>query len=148
MSNLIPHLVVHDGAAALDFYAQALGAQIVDRHTTPDGAKVVHGVMLIEGATVFVCDDFGDMMGPCASRSPEALRGTSVTLTLSVPDADASHRRLVAAGGTSTMEVAEQFWGSRYGKAVDPFGHEWAFNTHVREVAPDEVKAASDRHFA
>jgi hypothetical protein len=40
------------------------------------------------------------------------------------------------------MPVAEQFWGDRYGKLEDPFGHQWSVGTHVRDVSPEEMQRA------
>jgi hypothetical protein len=30
------------------------------------------------------------------------------------------------------------FWGDRYGKLKDPFGHEWSIATHKEDVTPEE----------
>ena len=40
------------------------------------------------------------------------------------------------------MEVADQFWGDRYGSIRDPFGHNWSLATHVRDMTPEEMQAA------
>jgi PhnB protein len=31
------------------------------------------------------------------------------------------------------------FWGDRYGKLRDPFGHEWAMAQHIEDVPPEEM---------
>jgi PhnB protein len=36
------------------------------------------------------------------------------------------------------------FWGDRYGKLTDPFGHQWGLATHVEDVAPDEMQRRMD----
>jgi len=41
-----------------------------------------------------------------------------------------------------TMPLADQFWGDRYGKLEDPFGHHWSVATHQRDVTPEEMKKA------
>ena len=38
-----------------------------------------------------------------------------------------------------TMEVADQFWGDRFGSVTDPFGHLWSIATHVEDVPPAEM---------
>jgi PhnB protein len=38
-----------------------------------------------------------------------------------------------------TMEVADQFWGDRFGSVKDPFGHLWSIATHVEDVPPEEM---------
>jgi PhnB protein len=49
----------------------------------------------------------------------------------------------VAAGATVAMPVADAFWGDRYGKIIDPFGHHWSIATHVKDLSLDEIKAAA-----
>jgi len=66
-----------------------------------------------------------------------------VTLHLYVADADATMAAAVAAGATVTMPLADMFWGDRYGRLVDPFGHQWSVATHVRDVSPAEMAAAA-----
>ena len=33
------------------------------------------------------------------------------------------------------MPVDDQFWGDRFGKVTDPFGHNWSIATHVEDVS-------------
>jgi PhnB protein len=48
-------------------------------------------------------------------------------------------KEAVEAGATITMEVADQFWGDRFGSVTDPFGHSWSIATHVEDVPPEEM---------
>jgi PhnB protein len=32
-----------------------------------------------------------------------------------------------------------QFWGDRFGKVADPFGHEWPIATHKQDLSPAEI---------
>ena len=84
--------------------------------------------------------------GTC--KSPETLGGTGVRITLLVDDADAIVARAVAAGARVSMPVQDMFWGGRYGKIVDPFGHEWGINQQVKEQSPEETQTAADEFFA
>jgi uncharacterized glyoxalase superfamily protein PhnB len=59
-----------------------------------------------------------------------------------VDDVDAFVKRAVAAGAKVTMPVADQFWGDRYGKLEDPFGHHWSVATHIRDVSVQEMQQA------
>ena len=52
---------------------------------------------------------------------------------------DALASQAVAAGAKVVMPVQDQFWGDRYGKLVDPFGHLWDIATHKEDVAPEEI---------
>jgi PhnB protein len=56
-----------------------------------------------------------------------------------VEDVDAVVKKAVDEGATITMEVADQFWGDRFGSIQDPFGHSWSIATHVEDVPPEEM---------
>ena len=84
--------------------------------------------------------------GTC--RSPRTLGGTGVRITLDVDDADAVVERALAAGATLTMPVQDLFWGARYGKLVDPYGHEWGINQQLRVLSPEEEAEQAKRYFA
>ncbi len=47
---------------------------------------------------------------------------------------------LICAGAAEDM-----FWGDRYGKLEDPFGHQWSVATHVRDVSPEELQQAAQK---
>ena len=38
---------------------------------------------------------------------------------------DAMFKNAIAAGATVKMPLDNMFWGDRYGKLTDPFGHDW-----------------------
>jgi uncharacterized glyoxalase superfamily protein PhnB len=85
-------------------------------------------------------------MGGC--RAPESLRGTTCTLHLYVEDVDAAVSRAVATGARVRMPVADMFWGDRYGKVIDPFGHEWSLATHKEDLTPEEIRRRAEAFFA
>jgi PhnB protein len=89
----------------------------------------------IGDSPVMLVDEFPDM----GAVGPLTLKGTSVTLHLYVPDADAAVARAVAAGAT-TMPLADMFWGDRYGQVRDPFGHSWSIAQHLRDLTPEEIR--------
>jgi PhnB protein len=142
-----PYLVVDDAPAALAFYEKAFGAKVVHRQDTPDGRKVIHAALLINGGLVMLCDEFPEM-GAGNTRTPKALGGSPVTIHLELPDVDAVFSTAVAAGATVTMPLADQFWGDRYGQLVDPFGHRWSLATRKRQVSKADLDQAAKQHFA
>ncbi len=142
--TITPSIIVSDAAKALDFYKRALGAEVLFSQTTPDGSKVVHSEIKVGNSIFFLNDEFPEM----GARSPLSLGGSSITLVLSVEDADSGFARAVEAGATSIMPVAEMFWGDRWGMVTDPFGHNWAFCTHVKDLSPEEVARASEEFFS
>ncbi|HEY2732519.1 MAG TPA: VOC family protein [Polyangiales bacterium] len=143
---LSPYLTVDDAAAAIDFYARAFGAEELMRQTTPDGTKIIHAALRIHGSMLMLSDDFPEMHEGRA-RTPKALGGSSITLHLDLPDVDAEFERAVAAGASVIMPLENQFWGDRYGKLRDPFGHEWSLATRKREVTQDALDHGSEKHF-
>jgi len=145
--QFIPELIVRNGAAALDFYKQVFGAAETDRMLTKDGTKLIHGELTLDGHKFFVCDEFDASQGGTC-KSPLTLGGTGVRITIMVDDAGRTVERAVAAGARVSMPVQNMFWGARYGKIVDPFGHEWGINQQVKQQSERETHVAADEFFA
>jgi len=140
---VIPHLVVDDGARAIDFYVEAFGATELGRMAGPDG-RLVHATVQINGCTVMLADDYPEYCDG-QSQTPKALGGTPVTIHLVVPDVDAAFARAVEAGAEVVMPVDDMFWGDRYGTLRDPFGHKWSLGQPVREVSQEELQSATQQ---
>jgi PhnB protein len=145
--QFIPHLIVSNGPAALEFYKSVLGAEEGDRMMAPDGKRLMHGEIVLDGHKFFVSDEFEASEGGTL-KSPQALGGTCVRITLQVEDADALVERAVAAGASVLMPLQDLFWGARYGKILDPFGHEWGINQQLKEQTADETQAKAEEFFA
>jgi PhnB protein len=137
---VIPHLVVSDSAAAIDFYVKAFGAEELGRVPRPDG-KIVNAAVRINGSTVMLNDDFPETCGG-KSMTPTSLGGTPVTVHLTLTDVDAKFQRALDAGATVVVPLDDMFWGDRYGVVEDPFGHRWSMGQPVREVSPEDIQAA------
>jgi PhnB protein len=129
-----PYLAVEDAARAIDFYARALGAKEVVRMDAP-GGKIGHAELKIGDSRIMLSDPFPQS----STRPPKELGGTSASVFMYVEDVDAMVKQAVDAGATVTMEVADQFWGDRFGTITDPFGHVWSIATHVEDVPPEEM---------
>jgi PhnB protein len=137
MHTITPHLVCAGAADAIEFCRRAFGAVEAARLPGPDG-KLAHAMIRIGDSPLMLVDEFPDqgMLGP------KSLKGSPVTLHLYVEDVDATVERAVAAGAKITMPVADMFWGDRYGRVEDPFGHQWSIATHIRDVSLEEAQAA------
>ena len=85
----------------------------------PDGRQV--SVLLIDGRHVGVATEAPELGTP----SPETAGATTVRISLEVDDPDAVAAGAVAAGGRELFPVADQPYGMRQGRIVDPFGHHW-----------------------
>ena len=132
--TVTPYLAVEDAAAAIEYYKKAFGASERTRMDAPDG-KIGHAELEIGDSRVMLSDPF-----PQGSvRPPSELGGTSASVFLYVEDVDKVVQRAVDAGAAVTMEVADQFWGDRFGTVTDPFGHVWSIATHVEDVPAEEM---------
>jgi PhnB protein len=136
--NLIPHLVCERCVEAIEFYKKAFGAEEVHRMNSPDG-RIMHAAMHIGSSYFFLVDDFPEYCEG-KSESPLALKGSPVTLHHYVENCDTAIERAVKAGAKVLMPAADMFWGDRYGLVVDPFGHKWAFATHIEDLSPDQMR--------
>lgn len=130
-------LTLSNAVEAIEFYKRAFGAVEIDRAPSPDGKKIWHAELQIGDSRLTMADEFPEM--DPGSKSPLTLGGTPINLHLSVEDANAFFERAVAAGATVTMPLADQFWGDRYGKLLDPFGHSWSVAQHVEDVSMEEM---------
>jgi PhnB protein len=137
MHSVTPHLVCAGAAEAIEFYKKAFGAVEAARLPGP-GGKLMHAMIRIGDSPVMLVDE----MPEWGALGPKALNGSPVTIHLYVENADATFERAVKAGAKVTMPLADQFWGDRYGKLVDPFGHHWSIATHVRDVSMEEAQQA------
>jgi len=137
--SFIPHIVVSNAAAAIDFYKQAFGATEVARHVAPGSNKIMHALLAINGGHLILNDDFSEAMGQKPS-TPEALGGTPLTLHMQVADADRAWAKAVAAGAEVTFPLKDQFWGDRYGQLRDPFGHKWSIAQTIAKPNAEELE--------
>jgi PhnB protein len=132
--GITPHITIRDrkAAQAIEFYKRAFGAEELMRHPTDDG-RLMHASLKINGGFLMLHDDFPEHMG--GPSQPAA----SFVLHLNVPDADAAWKRALGAGADVRFELADQFWGDRYGQVMDPFGFIWSIGAPIRQ---DERQAA------
>jgi len=127
MRTVTPYLVINGAARALDFYKRAFGAKEIDRQPMPDG-KLMHATLRIGDSILMMSDEFpgGD------TQSPTSAGGTTFNLHIYSKDVDRLWAQAVNAGATPTMPLEDQFWGERYGKLRDPFGHIWSVSMTVK----------------
>jgi PhnB protein len=133
LHTVTPHLVVKGGKEAIEFYQKAFGAEVRSCKPGPDG-RVMHAELKIGDSVLYLADAFPEYgsHGPRDGSSP-------VTIHLAVEDADAVFNQAVAAGATVTMPLDNMFWGDRYGKLVDPFGHHWSVATHLEDLTDEQI---------
>jgi PhnB protein len=136
VTSIQPYLSVRDGLAAIEFYKEAFGAVVDNEVMMPDG-RVGHAELKVgTGAAFALADEYPEM----EIVGPATLGNTSVSISLVVPDADASVARAAAAGATIEREVADQFYGARSGVIRDPFGHRWFIQTPTESLTAEEIR--------
>ena len=135
--SVTPALVVRDAAAAIEFYKKAFGAEEIDRMAGPDGS-IMHAEIRIGDSRIML----GEENEQWGTRSPLLTNGNPGSLHLYVEDADAAFDRALKAGAKVRYPLEDAFWGDRYGKVTDPFGHEWGLATRVKDLTPAEMAKA------
>ena len=146
LGTVTPRLVVADGAAAIEFYVSAFGAEEAgDRFTGPDG-QVIHAELRIGDSIVMITGESGDPTAP--ARSPASLGG-SVTAIMATywEDVDAVWARALAAGAEVIYPLDDQFYGERGGRLRDPFGHQWMLSQVIEHVSPEEMERRAAEFF-
>ena len=132
--TITPHLVVRDAVKALAFYPKAFGATELFRMPGPDGV-VMHAELQV-GDSKFM---LGEECPEQGALSPQSVGGTGMGLLIYVKDVDAAFSQATGAGCTTLMPPTDMFWGDRYGKLQDPFGHQWSLATHKEDLYPEEM---------
>ena len=129
------YLVVKSATEALSFYQKAFGAEAGHRMPGPDGESTMHAEMRIGNSTVMLTDENPQWN----MKSPQTLGGTPVSLHVYVNDVDAFFARAVEAGCEVQAPLMDAFWGDRYAKLQDPYGHVWGVATHKEDLSPEEM---------
>jgi PhnB protein len=135
LTTVTPRLVVSDGAAAIDFYMAAFGAEPVgERHTMPDGA-LIHAELRIGNAIVMLTQE----TAPPTHGSAEAGAAVTVIMATYWEDVDGAWERALAAGAEVIYPLADQFYGERGGRLRDRFGQQWMLSQRIENLSPEEI---------
>ena len=140
--TVTPGLTCRNAAQAIELYKKAFGATERGRMASPDG-KIMHAELQIGDSMVFLADEMPGMSAAPAKGAPP-----SQSLYVYVEDVDSVYKQAVAAGCEEGMPITDMFWGDRFGKVIDPFGHHWNLATHIEDVAPAEMKRRGDEWMA
>jgi len=139
--SLIPSLVVSDGNAAIEFYKKVFGAVELMRMNMPGSTKIGHAELKIRGHVLMLNDACPEMgiqaPSPNASQPPYGV-------FIYVNNTDELYNKALQNGARALMPPADMFWGDRFAKFIDPFGHCWAIATHIRDVSPEECAKAME----
>ncbi len=121
-------LVCRDAAAEIVFCKRAFDAVEISRRTADDGT-VVHATLRIRNSILMV----HDVSPHLASQAPALDGSCPVVNYLYGDDVDPVIERAVTAGARVLMPAANQFWGDRVGRIVDPSGHVWNIAARINK---------------
>jgi PhnB protein len=130
MATTVNPYVNFDGdcESAVKFWAEALGAQL---HVMRMGESPMQVPAEAKNRVMHATVTLGELRIMASDGMPGQSLGTAgpVALSLNFTDRDEQTRvwQRLAAGGTVTIELADQFWG-RFGELTDKFGIRWMLN--------------------
>jgi PhnB protein len=133
--TLTPYLSLDDAGKAIEFYKRAFGAEERVRMPAPDG-RVAHAELQIGDSILMLSDMFEQSVG----KTPKELGGTTIGLFMYVEDVDEVFKQAIDAGAKAKQEPEDQFWGDRFGRITDPFGHDWQIATHKEDLTPEQME--------
>jgi len=142
-TTLTPSFTFKDSKKAIEFYQKAFDAQVIDCMPNPKGSGTMHATLKIGNAILMM----GDEMGPTC-KSAETLGGSPITLYVYVPNVDEAFKKAIDAGASTTMPVADMFWGDRAGTLKDPFGYTWMIGTHQKDLSESEIQEGAKQFMA
>ena len=140
--SLTPSIVCKNAAKAIEFYKEVFHAKEKERMTGP-GGLIMHAELSIGDSMLMLCDEI-----PCMAQAPAGNPLPSYNIFLYLDNVDNTFQRAVQAGSKIEMALENQFWGDRYGKVRDPFGHVWGLAQHVEDVPKEELKRRSEAFLA
>lgn len=114
-ATLTPVYNVKGAAKFIAYCVEALGAEVLSQHPTPDGL-VMHADLKFGDCIVMVSD---------AVKEPPS---TSLTSLIGA-DVDAVYERALRAGATSVFAAMPTPWGKRWARVVDAWGNGWTSTT-------------------
>lgn len=143
VQELVPYLSIQDAEEAVVFYSAVFETTPSLLLKMPDG-RVMHCEFRVGGTRFFISEELPEHGG---TPSPAKLGATSVALHLYVDDCDAMVKKMADYDAEVLMEPTDLFWGERFARVRDPFGHEWGIATTLREMTADEIQAAAAQMF-
>ena len=141
---ITPYLTIKNAVEAIAFYEKVFGAKEMHRMADPQSGKIMHSALKIDDSMLFLSDEFPQM----GSKGPLTLGGSPVTIHYYTPEVDAVVARAAEAGATVLMPPMDMFWGDRFSKLQDPFGHIWSVATHIADPSAEEMQKAMEAQMA
>ncbi|MBT4089351.1 MAG: glyoxalase/bleomycin resistance/extradiol dioxygenase family protein [Deltaproteobacteria bacterium] len=135
MHTITTHLWFNGNCAdAIQFYQKAFNAELIGQAVPgPDGKSIMHAMLKFGDSNIMMADAWPESW----ETGPE--NNATSGLWVFLEDSDAAFAQAVEAGCEVQMPMNDAFWGDRFGKVKDPFGHCWAVATHQWDYTPEEI---------
>lgn len=130
--SITPGLSVPNASKVIDFLQKAFNGRVLEKYEMPGGA-IAHAEVLLGDSVVML----GEAMPQKGHDAMPAALSLYVTCG---DDVDATYQRAIAAGATSLMEPANQFYGYRSATVKDVGGNRWTICAVVEELTKEEVE--------
>ncbi len=125
--SVTPCFTVEDAPRFLAFVKEAFDA--VEVHRTLDGDGLIRHAEFRIGDSMLML-----------SQARAEWKAAPGSVYVYLPDVDATYRKALAAGATSLMAPADQFYGDRSGGVADAHGITWWLGTHIEDVPGEEIQ--------
>ena len=143
IQEFVPYLSVTDASEAVAFYSKIFDISPWLLLKMPDD-RVMHCEFRVGDARFFVSEELPEHGG---TLSPRSLGSTSVAIHLYVTDCDRLVEKMKNHGSEVLAEPEDLFWGERFARVRDPFGHEWGVATQLKEMSPEEIQTVASKMF-
>jgi PhnB protein len=143
IQEFIPYLSVTDANKAVAFYSEVFDVSPRLLLKMPDD-RVMHCEFRIGDARFFVSEELPEHGG---TPSPKSLGSTTVAIHLYVTDCDRIVEKMKDNGAVILAEPEDLFWGERFARVRDPFGHEWGVATTIKEMNSEEIQSIASKMF-
>ncbi|MEX0695665.1 MAG: VOC family protein [Rhodospirillales bacterium] len=138
--TVTPYLVVRGADAALAYYADVFGAEILSRIYADDQYTVLHAEMKIGNSIIIISDE----MPAFGIYSPLDYGSAGVSQHLYLPDVEQTWEKAVEAGCTVLVPLADTHYGERFAKIADPFGHVWSLSKRIGTAKGPKTQKNAD----
>ncbi len=132
-------LTIKGVAEALEFYKKALNAEVVSCLKDPAGV-VMHADMKLGDTLIYVSEEYPDWK----AFSPMTIGGCPSLLSIVEDNVDALFEQAIAAGAMLIQPVKDEFWGTRTGVLLDPYGYRWSISKRIEDLSPEEIQRRVD----
>jgi len=136
MHNITPVMHFNGNCRqAIDFYKKTFNPELQGQiYPSPDGKSVWHAMIKIGNSNIMM----SDVMPGSWEKGPE--KSCTMSIWFYTEKCDEIYTNAVKNGCEATMPMMDMFWGDRFGKLKDPFGHTWSVAAHQWDYTPEEMK--------